>query len=395
MIATKDALPLSLIPKVVVGLPNTIRITTVNTSSLRRAAPDKMGILIAGEFKPDKTLFKQPVILIFTLPQAQVPGTQLSLGCYDTVRKRFIPTGVSSPVAKDGYTVSFPITHFSSYAAMVNLNPISTPIGVGVKIPLPDLLTGSFSHAVPLNVPPGRKGMQPALSLSYRSSNPNSWTGTGFGLNPGCIVRSTRLGPASFNDTTDTFYFLSDAGTTELVHLIDNLYQAKVESSFTKFFKENDTWRVVGKDGSTLYFGQSKEAKEPGSGGTFSWYLTKAIDTNGNYVVFNYTSDQGKAYVYRIEYTGNTSGTAPTNSVDFTLESRDDVASSYISGVKISTAMRLKEVSMSVGQDLAWRYAFEYGYSPDTGRSRITSITQFTSDDKSYPAHTFHYQDAK
>jgi len=291
--------------------------------------------------------------------------------------------------------VAFQITHFSSYAALINLNPISTPIGVGVKIPLPDLLTGSFSHAVPLAVPPGRKGMQPALSLTYRSSNPNSWVGAGFSLNPGFIVRSTRLGQPSFDDTKDTFYFLSDAGATELVHLIDNLYQAKVESAFTKFFKEGDTWRAMGKDGSTLYFGQGQEAKEPGSGGTFSWYLTGARDTNGNYVAFSYTSDQGKAYLYKIEYTGNTNGTPPTNTVEFTLESRDDISSSYISGVKISIAKRLKEVSMSVDQSPAWRYALEYENSRDTGRSRITSITQFTSDGKSYPAQTFHYQDAK
>ncbi|MDP2940693.1 MAG: SpvB/TcaC N-terminal domain-containing protein [Candidatus Omnitrophota bacterium] len=380
------------------GPQQQIKILTLGKASFpANAVVNNFDLLIAADLKPDGLTFKKPVNLIFTLPQAEIPGTEIKLALYNTRTKKFVLTGATAVVLKDSYTVIFQITHFSSYAAFKGLTPISTPIGMGTKIPLPDLLTGAFSHSVPLTIPPGRKGMQPSLSLTYRSANPNSWVGLGFSLNPGYIVRSTRLGPPSYNDTQDTFYFVSDAGTTELVHLIDNLYQAKIESSFTKFFKEpDDSWRILGKDGSLLYFGQAPEAKETSALGTFSWYLTKAEDTNANYISFTYIKDSGKCYPLRIDYTGNSStGTAPTNSIEFATEPRIDITSSYISTARIATARRLKAIEVRQEGALVWTYRLEYDYSPDTDRSLLRGVTQSAADGKSFPEQRFEYQGSK
>lgn len=385
-----------IIPAGALSKPTRVEIINLDKETLKTAAPSGTSLLSVVECAPSGTVFNKPVQISYTFSQIVIPGTPVSLGLYDRVRKKITSTGQVSVVPADGYAVNFSIAHFSGYAALGALTPQNTPIGSGVKIPLPDLLTGSFDHAIPITVPPGRKGMQPALALNYHSSNANSWVGLGFSLNPGYIVRSTRLGPSTYNDTQDTFYFITDAGTTELVNLIDNLYQAKVESGFTKFFKELDgSWRVLGKDGSILRFGQDSNSKEISNSGTFAWYLTKVIDINGNYIQYNYTKDQGKAYLSHIDYTGNENGTTPTNSVEFTLESRTDISSSYISTSKIATAKRLKEIEAKVNGDLAWRYELEYSCSPDTNRSLLKSVKQYGSDDKSLPVQTFSYQQAK
>ncbi|MFH1429775.1 MAG: SpvB/TcaC N-terminal domain-containing protein, partial [Candidatus Margulisiibacteriota bacterium] len=189
---------------------------------------------------------------------------------------------------------------------------------------------------------------------------------------------------------------ITEAGTTEMVHLIDNLYQSKVESGFTKFFKEpDDTWKVVTKDGAILRFGQTTDSKETSTSGTFSWYITKAIDTNGNYIEYYYTKDQGKAYLSRIDYTGNETGISPTNSMEFSLEPREDIISSYISTSRIATAKRLKEVEAKVKGELVWRYELEYDYSKDSNRSLLKSVKQSGSDGKSLPQQRFNYQKAK
>jgi hypothetical protein len=348
------------------------------------------------ECKPYGLVFYKPVHLIYTLYQAEIPGTRVELGLYDAVQGKILPQGQVSVVPVDGYTLNFSLFHFSTYAALKNLTSQGTPIGGGVQIPLPDMFTGAFGHAIALTVPPGRKGIQPGLALSYRSSNANSWVGLGYSLNPGYIVRSTKLGPPTYIDNQDSFYLVTDSGTTELVWLIDNLYQAKIESGFAKYYKEtDDSWRVVGKDGSVLRFGQSQDAKEGSTGGTFSWYVTKASDTNGNYIEFNYSKDHGKVYLSRIDYTGNEVGVSPTNSVEFFLESRADVPSSYMSSVKVATAKRLKEIQVKVDSDLVWRYELEYSYSQDTNRSLLTSVTQSGSDGKSMPVQRFSYQKAK
>ncbi len=382
------------IPQGALASPKQISILPVDKTQLLNLAPQGKTLLSIVECKPAGLNFSLPATITYTLSEAQVPGTAVSLGLYDG--KTIYLTSDPSAVPVDGYNVTFHIQHFSTYAALSSFITQGAPIGVGVKIPLPDLLTGSFSHSIPITVPPGRKGMQPQLALNYRSSNSNSWTGLGFSLNPGYIVRSTRLGPPAYDDKKDTFYLITDSGTTELVNLVDNLYQAKVESSFTKFFKEaDDSWRALSKDGAVLRFGQASEAKETSDSGTFSWFLTKATDTNSNYIAYNYTKDQGKAYLTRIDYTGNENGTSPANSVEFEREARTDIFSSYISTSRIVTAKRLKEIQVKTGDDLVWRYELAYDYSPSTNRSILKSITQYTSDDKNLPVQTFTYQEAK
>ncbi len=384
------------IPPGALSEPTRIKILTVNQESLQDATPSGRTLLSVVECRPYGLVFNKPVQISYTLDQAEIPGTPVELGFYDAGQDKIVPTGQTSIVSVDGYTVSFSIMHFSTYAVLKDLVSQGAPIGSEVKIPLPDMFTGAFSYSIPITIPPGRKGVQPALALNYRSSNPNSWVGLGFSLNPGYIVRSTRLGPPTYIDEQDTFYFVTDAGATELTSLIDNLYQAKIESSFAKFFKEaDDSWRVVGKDGSILRFGEVADSKETSLQGTFSWYLTKAVDTNGNYIEYTYTKDQGKAYLSRIEYTGNEIGISPTNTIEFFLEPREDIVSSYISGSKIAIAKRLKEIEVKLNYDLVWRHTLEYTYSPDTNRSLLKSITQYSSDNKSFPTLKFNYQRAK
>ncbi|MFA4889426.1 MAG: SpvB/TcaC N-terminal domain-containing protein [Candidatus Omnitrophota bacterium] len=388
------------IPKGALSEPTPITLNNIfNQDFIKTAAPAGSIIIAAVECKPDGLIFLKPVELEYTLDKAQVPGTKVELALYEPKSKRLILQNQNAFVEKDSYTIKFSIRHFSTYAVLKDLVSQGAPIGAGVKIPLPDMLTGSFSHSIPLTIPPGRKGMQPSIALNYRSSNPNSWTGVGFSLNPGYIVRSTRLGIPSYDDQKDTFYFITDAGSTELVWLIDNLYQAKIEGSFTKFFKENDgSWRILGKDGSQLFFGKNPDAKETTPFGSFSWYLTKAQDTNGNYILYEYypKTQDNKSYLKKISYTGHASGIQPTHTVEFFLESRPDSFSSYISGERIATSQRLKSIEAKIEGDLVWRYDLDYGsQSNDTGRSLLRSITQFTSDGKEFPKQLFSYQQAK
>jgi hypothetical protein len=360
-------------------------------------------ILRAVECKPYDLEFNEGHFptLTYIFDEVQNSGTEVVLGLYDSSRNEFDFSDEISAVvgANENDRVSFAIEHFSTYAAIKTMVPTGAPIGGGVQIPLPDMFTGAFSHSVSIAIPPGRKGMQPNVSLTYRSSNGNSWVGVGLSLNPGHIIRSTRLGPPTYNDTQDTFYFVSEAGTTELVHLVDNLYQAKIESSFTKFFKEaDDSWKIVSKDGSQLEFGKTDNSREKVSDEKiYSWYLTKAIDTNQNYIEYQYTKDEGKCYLREILYTGHPR-TLPKNTVKFFLEDREDISSSYISTSKIATTKRLKEILVKCDGEIVWTYKLEYTNSPDTDRSLLECVRQYAgdaADNKQLPVQGFEYQSAE
>ena len=348
--------------------------------------------------------FKEWPQLIITLSQSEVPGTPIELGYLNEQNQIELMQETPSSITSDGITVEFLINHFSTYAGLSSMLSQGAPIGAGVKIPLPDMLTGAFGHSIPITVPPGRKGMQPNVSLQYRSSGPNSWVGFGWSLNPGYIVRSTKLGPPTYDDKIDTFIFATDSGSTELVHLIDNLYQAKIESAFAKFYKEtDDSWKVVQKDGTILLFGEDADSKEMGLketnvAATFLWNLTQVTDNNSNYIKVNYTKDHGKSYLKYIDYTGP----SPKNTIIFTLEDRTDISSSFISGSEVKTAKRLKEINVKQNNlsDPVWTYVLEYyedkdytpDTKPDTNRSLLKSITQKAADGKPLPTQTFKYQ---
>jgi len=162
----------------------------------------------------------------------------------------------------------------------------------------------------------------------------------------------------------------------------DGLYEARIESSFHRFYKlSDDTWRVVTKEGLELVFGTSVESRVTGAPGTFAWYVTKVSDPNGNYITHEYAQDQGQVYPSRIEYTGNeTTGALPKYSVEFTTEARPDVSSSYISGVGITTALRVSQIEVRADGDLVRRYTLEYEAGNLTGRSLLTMVRTFGSD---------------
>src|SRR5207245_11365868 len=88
-----------------------------------------------------------------------------------------------------------PLILFSllGHSAAQTSDPDYALTGVGGSMQ-PDLFTGTTSTSIPIEVPPGRHGIQPALSLQYWSGNGDGWLGPGWKLEVGAIQRQTRFG---------------------------------------------------------------------------------------------------------------------------------------------------------------------------------------------------------
>ncbi|MBI4849135.1 MAG: hypothetical protein HY808_11270 [Nitrospirae bacterium] len=54
--------------------------------------------------------------------------------------------------------------------------------------------SGAAVTSIPIEVPPGRKGIQPNIALNYNSSGRNGWLGVGWSLDMGAIQRNTKWG---------------------------------------------------------------------------------------------------------------------------------------------------------------------------------------------------------
>src|SRR6185312_4954305 len=66
--------------------------------------------------------------------------------------------------------------------------------GAPAEAAVPDLFTGTLTTEIALEMPSGRGGMTPPLALRYRSTQLNSWVGTGWDLRVGAIERDVRSG---------------------------------------------------------------------------------------------------------------------------------------------------------------------------------------------------------
>lgn len=261
-----------------------------------------------------------------------------------------------------------------------------------------DDFLGAGNTAISIGVPPGRKNMQPEINTSYSSAAPNGWLGVGWTLNLGYIERSTKNGIPKYT-SSDTFYLSFQGLNTDLVsasYYNPNEYYPKTSPVIIKFLFNGTFWTAYDKEGRTYIFGETSNSRIDLPQGTFRWALSKVVDSCGNYMTITYTQDNYQIYPLRIEYAGNEAAAVlPTHKVEFTLESRQDVISSYRSGYNIITTKRLREIKTYVSNSLASRYLFEYVYSGQTNRSLLNKFTRFGSDGvTSLPSSVFTYNNS-
>ena len=285
--------------------------------------------------------------------------------------------------------------------------------------------TGSAGLVIPIEVVPGRLGIQPNLSLVYNSQLPNGMFGVGWTMELGSISRSTKRGVPKY-DNTDIFILNQGGATQELFYdasvgyyrpTIENGAFAKIEFLSTQNTPCANTscWVITDKKGIRYYFGRYHYDYSPEEAGSqeydsatriYKWYLDRVTDPKGNYMNINYSKYDGKIYPKDIRYTYQ-GGYDSHTGVYFVLEDRPatDRPMSYASGFRITTAKRVSEINIKARLDdtaaspllLQRKYKLNYAESSATGRSLLASVVQCGSDNGAtcYPPVIFSYQNEK
>ena len=186
---------------------------------------------------------------------------------------------------------------------------------------------GSANFSLALNIPQGRNGMTPKVSIDYNSDNTNGWLGVGFDINIPCVSIDTRFGLPDYDDLSNNIYSLNGE---ELVILRDSngipiqppTYKTRVEGGFQKIIRTSNSFEVTDKDGKKSIYGA---LFGPAANNIFKYYLSQVIDPDGNTINYTYTNSDNYLYLSSINYTGYINGDSGEYTIVFNNDaSRDD-----------------------------------------------------------------------
>jgi hypothetical protein len=306
---------------------------------------------------------------------------------------------------------------------------VTTPTSGGAtKLGSGDVSTGGdFTYTIPIQVPPGTKGMVPKLALTYLSSAGDGHLGIGWSLSgfsaitrcPRTLAQDGVHGGVNF-DTNDRFCL-------DGMRLLQTAGTGNYGAAGSKYYTEINTFQKIvangtqgngpayfqvwARDGTYYEYGNTVFSNNVGAqvlaSGTQTvrvWALDMIIDTSGNYMFFTYgqnTSTYANGVDYyptSIKWTGNLgAGTTTTNSVQFLYDTpnsetpncdngqRPDLIPTYQAGSLIENTTLLCEIKTFATTGGSSNLVFDYklGYNLATNGAQHDELNSVTLCDTS------------
>ncbi len=221
---------------------------------------------------------------------------------------------------------------------------------------------GSAQITYPIEIPVGRNGLQPDVSLSYNSSNGNGILGYGWSIMQPAMTIDTRWGVPRYDSVYESEIYtlngmqcvLKDGNPNLMLPYQSNdqisrqsgnvTFVARDTKNCDRIIRHGSTtknywWEVIDRDGTVSYYGKyaGNTSVNPNcvlkdsKGNIGYWALAEIVDIFGNFIKYEYAvSPSNEIYLKRIYYTGHKSS---PNSVDlepsyrifFHYDQREDI----------------------------------------------------------------------
>jgi RHS repeat-associated protein len=294
---------------------------------------------------------------------------------------------------------------------------------------------GAAIYSLPLAVPAGPNGMQPALSIEYASTGGSGPLGVGMSLGGLSAIAPCPKTFASEGFAAGVRYVESDSYCLDgqkLVRVEDPDYvpaagdqtrtyrteadsQQRVVAHHTSLSDQPLSFTVHQTDGTTRTYTAryapvhtGVDAREshydPADQIAFVYVLTLVEDVNKNRVRYLYDNEPGTAAdesslrLERIDYSIGTDEVVHRR-IDLRYESRPDPMIRYARGVKLVMRTRLSEIEMAAPNPTTtapvWRYELAYKKSGDTGRSLLDTVQMCEQHDECSWVRSFAWSQVK
>jgi RHS repeat-associated protein len=251
--------------------------------------------------------------------------------------------------------------------------------------PKVDNQTGALTQRIPLDIPPGRNGLQPDLALLYNSQNTvqDGIAGYGWSLSIPYIQRLNKTGSQNLYGTSSRSQYYTSSIDGELATTTTatttQTFAAKFdEGPFNSYSFTNNVWTMYDKSGTRYTFGASDLSQQNASASStqiYKWMLSEIRDTNNNFIHFYYWKDNNQIYPLSITYTGN-GVTEGAFTVTFATSTRTDQIENYVGGFKSVTKYRISQINAQVNGTTVRQYNLAYTTGNNGTRSLLSSIQE-------------------
>lgn len=317
-------------------------------------------------------------------------------------------SGVSNPfVAKIGPSTENPGGGPNdSQAGSNNPSGTSTPSGKSFHDTKGDIdvtSAGQLQFTLPIALPPGVKTVAPQVSLVYTSGSGNGIAGYGWNLSG--ITSISRLGktievdgdskPVQL-DYSDYYSFngqrlilkSGEYGKDGAEYVTEKYSNIKIRSIGmarygNQLLYKPATFEVTFEDGSMAWYGVPPDSTSPipfdYSITPTDYYITKWMDTNGNYISYKYSSFVNSVFLESIKWGGNSSLNKPHfNEMKFNYSDRSLKEISCVAGQYLQQSKILKSIVVSTNNNQFKKYEIQYK-TLNTNYQFVDYITEYNS----------------
>jgi len=263
-------------------------------------------------------------------------------------------------------------------------------------------LTGGSSYSIPIMVPPGIKDVAPSIGISYSSQGSNGLAG--WGWNVSGLSTISRIPATKYYDNKhDGIDFKDDRFSIDGQRLIlksgsyganGSVYQTENYSNVKVIaYGSSPYGSTYGPSYFIVYYPNGTRAWYGNSGNSRSrleWAIFRWQDPQGNYIDYNYQSDNGLLSIKTIKYGGRIGSTSPMNQINFSYVTRSRPENVYVGEYHFRRTNLLKSIQVTSSGSLYRKYELSH-YTTSLSYQRLTSIKEYNAENKPLRPITFGY----
>lgn len=287
---------------------------------------------------------------------------------------------------------------------------------------------GTAGMNYPIELPTGRGGVEPMLSLGYNNEGMNGWLGMGWDLSIPAVAIDTRWGVPRYDPAFETeTYSIDGQQLSPVAHRsalvsrsAEKRFYPRIEEGFRRIIRHGNSpknywWEMTDKAGVRFFYGGRPEIGvdhtnilKDAFGNIAHWGLSEVRDLNDNFMRYNYVlvSDVGVAngsvsgyqlYIDHITYTGH-GDVAGAYKVAFIRDKslgearRKDVKIEANLGLKQVTADLLRKIEVTFNGQPVRSYTLNYTQGAFF-KTLLSSLQEFDAAGALFTTHEFDYYD--